>query len=152
MIGSRPLHASTEPFCSAAQPSACCRFWMVTSLAERPFASSDCSRKKYGSVPLVAAICLPLRSFTEVMEEFGLTTLADHSGCEKMSMVLIAEPFERASSAAEPAVEPTSIAPERSASLALLEPADCTQLTVMSCFLSAFSSQPSFLMTKLSGL
>ena len=45
-------------------------------------------------------------------------------------MVLIGEPLERASSAAEPAVEPTSMAPARRASLALLDPADWIQLTV----------------------
>ena len=67
-------------------------------------------------------------------------------------MVLIGEPLERASSAAEPAVEPTSIAPERSASLALLEPADWTQLTVTPWSARAASSQPFSLMTRLSGL
>lgn len=46
-------------------------------------------------------------------------------------MALMGEPLERARSAAEPAVEPTSIAPARRASLALFDPADCTQLTVM---------------------
>ena len=46
-------------------------------------------------------------------------------------MTWIGEPFERASRAAEPAVEPTSMAPARSASLALLDPADWTQLTPM---------------------
>ena len=66
-------------------------------------------------------------------------------------MTWIGEPFERASSAAEPAVEPTSMAPARSASLALLEPADWTQLTVTSSP-SAASSQPWSLMIRLSGL
>ena len=47
-------------------------------------------------------------------------------------MVLIGEPLARASSAAEPAVEPTSTAPARRASLALLEPADWIQLTLTS--------------------
>jgi hypothetical protein len=69
-----------------------------------------------------------------------------------MSIVLMGESFERASSAADPAVDPTSIAPARSASLALLEPADCTQFTVTPWSLSEASSQPFFLMTRLSGL
>ena len=69
-----------------------------------------------------------------------------------MSIVLIGEPLARASSAADPAVEPTSIAPERSASLALLDPADWTQLTVTPWSLREASSQPFFLMTRLSGL
>ena len=55
---------------------------MVTSLAFRPFASSDCRRKKYGSVPFVAATCLPLSCSTDVIDDFGPTTIADHSGCE----------------------------------------------------------------------
>ena len=67
-------------------------------------------------------------------------------------MVLIGEPLALARSAAEPAVEPTSIAPERSASLALLDPADCTHLTVTPWSLRAASSQPFFLITRLSGL
>ena len=69
-----------------------------------------------------------------------------------MSMTWMGEPLERASSAAEPAVEPTSMAPARSASLALLEPADWTQLTVMPWSASAASSQPCCLMIRLSGL
>ncbi len=68
-----------------------------------------------------------------------------------MSMTLIGEPFERASSAAEPAVEPTSMAPARSASLALFEPADWIQLTVTSSP-TASSIQPWSLMMRLSGL
>ena len=57
-------------------------------------------------------------------------------------MTWMGEPLERARSAAEPAVEPTSMAAARSASLALLEPADWTQLTPMPWGASAFSSQP----------
>jgi hypothetical protein len=49
-----------------------------------------------------------------------------------MSIALIGEPLARASSAADPAVDPTSTAPARSASFALLEPADWIQLTVTS--------------------
>ena len=67
-------------------------------------------------------------------------------------MTWIGEPFERARSAAEPAVEPTSMAPARSASLALFEPADWTQLTVDALVASASSSQPWSLMMRLSGL
>ena len=66
-------------------------------------------------------------------------------------MVRMGEPFARASRAAEPAVEPTSTAPARSASLALFEPADWIQLTVTSSPSSA-SSQPCSLMLRLSGL
>src|SRR5262249_37482985 len=68
-----------------------------------------------------------------------------------MSIVLIGDPFERASSAADPAVEPTSIAPARSASLALFDPADCTQLTFTSEPNSS-SSQPWSLRIRLRGL
>ena len=60
-------------------------------------------------------------------------------------------PFDRASSAAEPAVEPTSMAPARRASLALFEPADCTHSTVTSSPSSA-SSHPWSLMMRLKGL
>ena len=67
-------------------------------------------------------------------------------------MTWMGEPFERASSAAEPAVEPTSMASARSASLALFEPADWTQLTVTPWSASAVSSQPWSLMIRLSGL
>ncbi len=66
-------------------------------------------------------------------------------------MVWIGEPFERARSAALPAVDPTSMAPARSASFALLEPADWIQLIVTSPPVAA-SSQPSSLMMRLSGL
>src|SRR5687768_4578984 len=69
-----------------------------------------------------------------------------------MSMTWIGEPLERASRAAEPAVEPTSIAFESSAWLALFEPADWIQVTVTPCVASAVSSQPCFLMMRLSGL
>src|SRR5215208_3843858 len=69
-----------------------------------------------------------------------------------MSMTWMGEPLERASRAAEPAVEPTSMAPARSASLALFEPADWTQLTVTPSSASSASSQPWFLMIRLSGL
>src|SRR3954463_10016724 len=69
-----------------------------------------------------------------------------------MSMTWMGDPLERASSAAEPAVEPTSMALARRASLALFDPADLTQLTAIPCGASADSSQPWFLMTRLSGL
>ncbi len=68
-----------------------------------------------------------------------------------MSIVRIGDPLDRASSAAEPAVEPTSTAPARSASLALFEPADWTQVTSTSSP-RVSSSQPWSLMTRLSGL
>ncbi len=67
-------------------------------------------------------------------------------------MVRIGDPLARASSAAEPAVEPTSIASARSASLALLEPSHLTQVTSTSSSASALSSQPWSLTTRLSGL
>ncbi len=82
MIGSSPAHASTEPFWRAAQPSACWRTSTVTSVGPSPASSSDWSRKKYGSVPLVAAIFLPFRSATMVIGESAGTTIAAHSGCE----------------------------------------------------------------------
>ena len=66
-------------------------------------------------------------------------------------MVLMGDPLERARRAAEPAVEPTSTAPARSASLALLDPAYWIQLTVTSPP-RASSSHPWSLMTRLSGL
>ena len=67
-------------------------------------------------------------------------------------MTWMGEPFERARRAAEPAVDPMSMALARSASLALFEPADLIQLTVTPCGSSAVSSQPWFLITRLSGL
>src|SRR5215218_786501 len=69
-----------------------------------------------------------------------------------MSITWIGDPFERARRAAEPAVEPTSIAFDRSAWLALFEPADWIHVTVTPCLASAASSQPCFLMIRLSGL
>src|SRR5690606_29301078 len=104
----------------------------------------------YGSVPVVAAIDLPRRSSTESMSEPSGTTMAAHSGWEYRSITWMGDPFDRASNAADPAVEPTSTAPARSASLALLDPADCSQVTVTPS--SSSSNQPCSLMTKLSGL
>ena len=69
-----------------------------------------------------------------------------------MSIVRIGEPLARASSAADPAVEPTSMAPARSDSLALFEPSDFTQVTSTPSSASASSSQPWSLITRLSGL
>ncbi|MEY9617447.1 hypothetical protein ABH982_000904 [Bradyrhizobium ottawaense] len=48
----------------------------------------------------------------------------------------------RATSAAEPAVEPKSIEPALRNSSALLEPADCTQVTVMPSLANSFSRSP----------
>ncbi len=124
----------------------------MTSEAESPASSRAWRRKKYGSVPFVAATFLPLSSETSVMGEPAPTTIADHSGWENTSIARMAEPFARFRSAAEPAVEPTSIASALRASLALFEPADCTQLTVMSWSSSASSSQPWSLMMSESGL
>src|ERR1700712_2235980 len=109
--GSRPAQASTVPASSATLPSACCSWVIVTSLVFRPASASACSRKKYGSVPALAAMFLPLRSLIDLIVEFGPTRIAAQFGCEKTSIDLIGEPFERASSAADPAVEPTSIEP-----------------------------------------
>jgi len=81
----------------------------------------------------------------------GPTTMADHSGWEKMSITWMGEPFARASSAAEPAVDPTSTEPERRSSLALFEPADCTHSTVTSSPRMS-SSMPWSRITRLSGL
>jgi len=116
-----------------------------------PSVSSACRRKKYGSVPLVAATFLPLRSATDVMSLSGPTTMADHSGCEYTSMTLIGEPFARARSAAEPAVEPTSRAPARRSSFALFDPADWVHSTSTSSP-RAFSMSPWSFTTRLSGL
>ena len=66
-------------------------------------------------------------------------------------MTWIGEPFARASSAAEPAVEPTSTEPARRNSFALLEPADCTHSTV-TVSPSASSMKPCSRMMRLSGL
>lgn len=102
-------------------------------------------------MPLVAATEAPLRSSIEVMSLSGPTTIAAHSGCEKMSMTWIGEPFARARSAADPAVDPTSTDPERSSSLALFEPADCTHSTVTSSPRMS-SRMPWSRITRLSGL
>ena len=67
--------------------------------------------------------------------------MAAHSGCECVDD-LDRRAVRARRSAAEPAVEPTSIALARSASLALFEPADLTQLTVMPWSSSSASSQP----------
>ena len=48
----------------------------------------------------------------------------------------------RATSAADPAVEPKSIEPALRNSSALLEPADCTQVTVIPSFANSFSRSP----------
>ena len=69
-----------------------------------------------------------------------------------MSMILIGVPLARASSAAEPAVEPTSMAPARRFWLAMLEPVDSTHFTPTPSSFSSSSSQPWSLMTRLSGL
>lgn len=67
-------------------------------------------------------------------------------------MTLMGEPFARASSAAEPAVEPTSMLPLRSASLALFEPADLTHSTFLPSADRAVSSQPFLRIISESGL
>ena len=152
MIGSRPDQASTEPFSSAERPSACCKFCTVTSAGSTPASSSAWIRKKYGSVPLVAATFLPSSWDTSVISESAGTTRADHSGWEYRLIVLMGEPLARASSAAEPAVEPMSIASARRASLALFEPADWTHSTSTPSSVSSSSSHPFSLMTRESGL
>ena len=81
-----------------------------------------------------------------------MVTSADHSGCEYRSITLMGEPFARASSAAEPAVEPTSMFPERRASLALFDPADLTHSSFLPFSCRAFSNHPFFLITRESGL
>src|ERR1700744_5410641 len=129
MNGSSPDHASTSPRSRAVLPSACCRLMISTSAGERPAVASDCRRKKYGSVPLVTAIFLPLRSATELIGEFLPTTSAVHSGLLYTSMILIGLPLARATNAAEPAVDPKSSALERRPSFALLLPAESTQVT-----------------------
>lgn len=58
----------------------------------------------------------------------------------------------RASSAAEPAVEPTSITPARRYSLALLDPAELTHSTDCPMPSATFSSQPLLRMIRDSGL
>ena len=122
--GSSPDHASTDPFSRAVLPAACCKFCRLTVEILTPALARDCRRKKYGSVPLVTAIDLPASCFTELIGDPTGTRMADQSGCEKTSMALIGEPFARARSAAEPAVEPTSTTPARSAWLAVFDPLD----------------------------
>src|ERR1700742_2894929 len=136
MNGSSPDHASTSPRSRAVLPSACCRLMISTSAGERPAVASDCSRKKYGSVPLVTAIFLPLRSATVLIAEFLPTTTAVHSGLLYTSTILIGDPFAHATSAAEPAVDPRSRPLARSPSLALLLPAERTQATLYPWFSS----------------
>ncbi|CNO88974.1 Uncharacterised protein [Mycobacterium tuberculosis] len=58
------------------------------------------------------------------------TTSAVHSGLLYTSTILIGLPLARATNAAEPAVEPKSNALERRPSLALLLPAESTQVTL----------------------
>ena len=55
-------------------------------------------------------------------------------------------------SAAEPALEPKSIEPALRNSSALLEPADCTQTTLMPSLANSFSSKPFCLSTIDTGL
>ncbi len=102
-------------------------------------------------MPFVAAMSAPRSWSTLVMgDPFG-TTIAVHSGCEYTSMVRMGDPLARARSAADPAVDPTSTAPARSSSLALFEPADCTQSTFTSDP-SRFSTRPWSFTMRLSGL
>src|SRR6185312_16386854 len=113
--GSSPDQAATEPFSSAVFPSAWARFCTVTSDSGILNFLSVWRRKKYGSVPLAAAIDLPLRSATVLIDEPFGTRIADQSGWSKTSIALMGDPFDRASRAAEPAVDPTSRAPARRA-------------------------------------
>src|SRR3984885_6343980 len=130
MNGSRPDQASTLPRSKAVLPSACCKLTISMSLGESPAVASDCNRKKYGSVPLVTATFLPFRSATELMGESLATSSAVHSPPANRSMALIGEPLAGATSAAEPAVDPTSNALDRRPSLALLLPAESTHVTL----------------------
>ena len=103
-------------------------------------------------MPLVAAILRPLSWATEVIGESLATTSAAHSGWLNTATVLIGEPLARATSAAAPAVEPKSIASARRYSLALLLPADSSQLTETPLAARSFSSHFCSRSTRLSGL
>jgi hypothetical protein len=94
----------------------------------RPANCSERSRKKYGSVPFVAAIFLPRSSESFCSGEFFATTSAVHSGCEYRKTVLIGEPLARASNAALPAVEPNWIESAARNEFALFEPSESTQV------------------------
>ena len=111
MIGSSPAQASTEPFWSAAQPSACWRTSTVTSSSgDSPAVLERLEQEEVRVGALGGGDLLALEVRDGGDRRAVGTTMAAHSGCEKMSMTWIGEPFERARSAAEPAVEPTSIA------------------------------------------
>ena len=103
-------------------------------------------------MPLVAATDLPRRSSTERRGESAVRTSAAHSGWEQMSIARMGERLVRASSAAEPAVEPMSIAPPRRNSLALLDPAENVQWTSWPPSAATVSSQPFSRMISDSGL
>jgi len=79
-------------------------------------------------------------------------TIAVHSGREYKNTVLIGEPLARARNAALPAVEPNCTAFAARNPLALFEPSESTQFTLVPRFPSASSSQPFSLRTKLTGL
>src|SRR5690606_38480049 len=104
-------HASTRPCSSAARPSACCSARISTSVLDSPSCCRLRSRNRKGSVPLVAATFLPLRSFTDWMGESLGTTRAVHSGRENTYTLLIGLPLAFDSTAARPAVEPKSTLP-----------------------------------------
>src|SRR3954465_8692157 len=95
----------------------------------RPTVCRDRSRDRQGSVPLVAATFLPLRSASVLIGESFGTTSAVHSGREKMYGVRVGVPFASASSGARPADDPMSMLPAFRYSSARLLPALNTHLT-----------------------
>src|SRR5690606_10662274 len=77
----------------------------------RPTVSRACKVNRNGSVPLVAAIFLPFRSFRDFIGESFATTSAVHSGWLCTYTVLIGLPLARLRTAAKPAVEAKSTLP-----------------------------------------
>nr|WP_275410867.1 hypothetical protein [Actinoplanes rishiriensis] len=100
----------------------------------------------------MAAIRRPRSPATDLTAEPLGTTTAAHSGWLNTPIVLIGEPLARATSAAAPAVEPTSMASPRSASLALLLPAESCQVTVTPLAARSVSSHFCSCSTRLAGL
>ena len=115
-----------------------------------PAPARVCWRKKYGSVPCVAATRRPRSWAGSLIGESRRTTIADHSGRLYTSIALIGEPFARASSAGVPAVDPMSTTRARRFSLALLLPWESTHWTEPGP--NSCSNQPCSLITRLSGL
>src|ERR1700712_646529 len=131
------------------RPSGCCKCSNSTSSLVSLACCSARKVNRYGSVPLVAAIFLPLRSATLLSVESLRTTSAVHSARLYTYTDLIGLPLARASTAERLAEDAKSTPPLFRYSSERLLPWLNTQPTLVSG--KALSSQPKCLSTRLTG-